>query len=101
MLLGWLGAVEVDGVRQVVRVVERDVDDVALLHAQRRARQPRRRTHGAAERREHPEGHELAGIDLLLDLDHFEMEVDFVRVAIAVEIAPEFTAHLGPRPGSA
>ena len=43
----------------------------------------------AAERREHPEGDELAGIDLLLDLHDFEMEMDLVGIAVAVEIAAE------------
>ena len=80
------GAVEVDGVRQVVRVVERDFDGVALFHAQRRARQPRGCAHGGADRRKHPERDELAGVDLFLDFDDFEMKVNLVGIAIAVEI---------------
>src|SRR5262249_19801187 len=52
-------------------------------------RQPRHLTGRAAERREHPEVHVLARIDLLLDLDHLEMEVDLIRIAVAVEITSE------------
>ncbi len=81
--------VEMDGVRQVMRVVQRHIDDVALLDPDGRARQPRRRAHRAAERREHPEGDVLARIDFFLDFDDLEVDVDLVGVAVAVEIVAE------------
>src|SRR5438874_68088 len=71
------------------------IDVIALLHPQRRARQPRGAAGAGAQRREHPEGHVFAGIDFLLDLDHFEMKVDFVRISVAIKIAPDSDRVLG------
>ena len=34
--------------------------------------------------------HVFAGVDLLLDFDHLEMEMDFVRIAVTIEIKINF-----------
>ncbi len=96
--VGVNGAVQMDGVRKVVGVAQHDAHAIALLDADRGARHPRRRDHPAGLRREHPEGDELAGVDLLLRLGDLKDDLDLVRVAVAIDIAAQrdrFGRHAG------
>ena len=83
-------AVEVDGVGEIVGVVEGHLHPVALLHPQGGAGQAGRGAHGAPQRRIDPEGHELAGIDLLLHFSHFEAEMHLRVIALRVDLGAEF-----------
>ena len=83
-VVGLRQPVQMDGVREIVGVVERDLDPLALLHAQRRRRYARGRAGGAADRRIDPERHELAGIDFLLHLDDLETEMHPGRIAVGL-----------------
>ena len=48
-----------------------------------------RRDHPLPFGGEDPEGDELAGIDLLLDLDDLQVDGDLVGVSVTVQVAPE------------
>ena len=83
------GPVGVNRVRKVVRVLEDDAHPVALFDADGGTRHAGNRRHALALRGKYPEFHELPGINLLGDLDHLQADRDFIRVAVAVEVAAE------------
>ena len=83
------GAVQVDRVRKVVRVLQNDLDVVALFHPDSGARRTRQGDHTVARWREYPEGNEFAGIDFLLNFVDFQADSDLIGVAVTVEITPE------------
>ena len=87
--IGVDGSVGVNGVRKVVRVEKDDAHPVALFDADGGTRHAGNRSHAPALGGEDPEFHELAGINLLGDLDHLQADGNFIRVAVAVEVAAQ------------
>jgi hypothetical protein len=77
------------GVWEVVRVEEDEPHPVALLDSDGGARHASDRGHALAFRCEHPEFHELPGVDLLRDLDHLKPDGYLVWVAVAVKVASQ------------
>ena len=78
-----------------MRVSQGDPHRVALLDANRGTRRTGNRSHALAFGREHPEFHELSWIDLFADLDDFQPDIDFVRVAVSVEVAAQRQGIVG------
>jgi hypothetical protein len=80
---------QMDRMREIMCVLEDDLDMIALLHPDRRARQASWRKHAVARKRKDPECHVLSGPDLLLDLVHFKTDCNFVGDAISVAVGAE------------
>ena len=103
-------AMQMEGVRHVVAVLKRNAHLIALLDADRRRRQAKRRSralrleifHGHADkfRREHPQTGLNARRDVILgdrirrhrrtaiQFRDFQTNVDFIRVTIAIKVTP-------------